>query len=69
MAAGNPSAVFVKVDVDECEDTAEEHGVTAMPTFQAFSGGTRIATFSGADKQQLCEFVKRHASGSGATGA
>ena len=69
LAGSHPQAVFAKVDVDECEDTAEAQEVTAMPTFQAFSGGKKLASFSGADKQQLREFVQRHANGTGATGA
>lgn len=28
-----PNAVFLKVDVDKCQDTAAAQGVSAMPTF------------------------------------
>jgi thioredoxin 1 len=69
LAGSHPQAVFAKVDVDECEDTAEAQEVTAMPTFQAFSGGKKLESFSGAGKQQLREFVQRHTIGTGATGA
>ena len=67
LAAEHPQTVFAKVDVDECEETAETHGVNAMPTFQAFSGGQKIDTFSGADKQQLRVFVQRHCAAGTAT--
>ncbi len=69
LAESHPQAVFAKVDVDECEATAEAQQVSAMPTFQAFSGGTKVASFSGADKQQLREFVVRHAGGTSGAGA
>ena len=69
LAGSHPQAVFAKVDVDECEATSEAQEVSAMPTFQAFSGGKKIASFSGASKQQLHDFVAQHAGGSGAVGA
>lgn len=31
-----PRAVFLKVDVDQCPETAASNGVTAMPTFIFF---------------------------------
>lgn len=31
-----PRAVFLKVDVDKCQDTASSQGVRAMPTFYLF---------------------------------
>lgn len=32
-AAKYPRAVFLKVDVDQCQETAAAQGVSAMPTF------------------------------------
>ena len=34
-----PRAVFLKVDVDVCTETAGAHSVTAMPTFMGGEGG------------------------------
>uniref|UniRef100_A0A6P7GMQ4 Thioredoxin-like n=1 Tax=Diabrotica virgifera virgifera TaxID=50390 RepID=A0A6P7GMQ4_DIAVI len=33
LAAKYPKAVFLKVDVDQCQETAAAQGVSAMPTF------------------------------------
>ena len=34
--------VFVKVDVDECEDVSGEYGVQAMPTFVFVKDGAEV---------------------------
>merc|ERR1711988_1014238 len=35
---------FCKIDVDEEDDCAAEHGISAMPTFLAFKGGAKVGT-------------------------
>merc|ERR1712023_434740 len=39
LAEEMPDVVFVKVDVDENEETAGECGIQAMPTFQYYKNG------------------------------
>ncbi|KAJ3099414.1 hypothetical protein HDU97_003204 [Phlyctochytrium planicorne] len=46
-------AVFLKVDVDEVPDVAESAGIRAMPTFQIFKDGKKIAEVVGADPVKL----------------
>jgi thiol-disulfide isomerase/thioredoxin len=36
-----------KVDVDEAEDVAAACEITAMPTFQFFKNGAKVAEFKG----------------------
>lgn len=48
-----PQAVFLKVDVDECDTVAAANSVSAMPTFIFFRARTRIARIQGADPRQL----------------
>lgn len=36
-------AVFVKVNVDESEDAAIEHGISSIPNVIAFKGGKAVA--------------------------
>lgn len=37
-----PNAIFLKVDVDKCAETAAAQGVTAMPTFIFYRNGVCI---------------------------
>lgn len=60
-----PQAVFLKVDIDVCEDTALAHGVTSMPTFMFFKNNTKIDRFSGADTKLLEEKVKQYCASEG----
>jgi len=55
-----PNAVFLKVDVDECQETAASQGVSAMPTFIFFRNKTKIDRIQGADTSALEEKVKQH---------
>lgn len=34
-----PNAIFLKVDVDKCAETAAAQGVSAMPTFIFYRNG------------------------------
>jgi thioredoxin 1 len=60
MAQKYSNVVFFKVDVDEAEDVAAEVGITAMPTFQFYKNGTKVAEFQGANEAKLEETIKKH---------
>mmetsp|Transcript_47569 Transcript_47569/g.110319 ORF Transcript_47569/g.110319 Transcript_47569/m.110319 type:complete len:105 (-) Transcript_47569:404-718(-) len=53
LAAEFPNIVFVKVDVDENEETAAHCGISAMPTFQFYQKGEKVNEFSGASEDKL----------------
>ncbi|XP_076235201.1 thioredoxin-like [Calliopsis andreniformis] len=44
-----PNAVFLKVDVDKCAETAAMQGVSAMPTFIFYRNHTKLGLCQGAD--------------------
>ena len=45
--------VFIKVDVDENEDTAQEYGISAMPTFKFVKEGKTVAEVVGGNLEGL----------------
>ncbi|GAB6019171.1 hypothetical protein CHUAL_000790 [Chamberlinius hualienensis] len=53
-------AVFLKVDVDQCQETAASQGVTAMPTFIFYRNRVKIDRTTGADATALEEKIQHH---------
>jgi len=61
MAKTNENVVFLKVDVDEAEDAAQEFNVSAMPTFIFMKSNAKVAELMGANADKLKELVEKHA--------
>ncbi|XP_034532154.1 thioredoxin-like isoform X2 [Notolabrus celidotus] len=53
----NSNVVFLKVDVDDASEVAQECKVNSMPTFQFYKNGEKIEEFSGADGPKLEKLV------------
>merc|ERR1712144_105176 len=53
LSEKNPDVVFVKVDVDENQETAAACGINCMPTFQFYKNGAKAFEMQGADPNQL----------------
>ncbi|XP_076249166.1 thioredoxin-2 [Calliopsis andreniformis] len=60
LAKSMPDVVFLKVDIDECEDIAAEYEITSMPTFVFIKGGKVLETFSGANYEKLTSTILRN---------
>ena len=52
----------VKIDVDVCEELAQEYEIEAMPTFKFFKNKSfvQIDSFSGADSNRLVSTIKKN---------
>merc|ERR1712093_97301 len=57
LAAEMPEVKFVKVDVDENEETAGACGIQAMPTFQFYKGCSKVHEFSGASEEKIRQAI------------
>ena len=55
-----PNANYLKVDVDELSDLAQEWGIRAMPTFIIFKDGEKVDELVGANPAKLEEKIKHH---------
>ena len=60
MDAEMVDVVFLKVDVDECEELSTEHQISSMPTFIYFKNGEQVARFSGASEAKIKETIEAH---------
>ncbi|PBC30074.1 Thioredoxin-2 [Apis cerana cerana] len=52
--------IFLKVDVDECEDIAGEYEITSMPTFVFIKNNKVLENFSGANYDKLKSTIQKH---------
>ncbi|KAI8017432.1 Thioredoxin H2 [Camellia lanceoleosa] len=60
MAAKFTDVEFVKIDVDELSDVAQEFGVQGMPTFVLLKQGKEVGRIVGAKKDELEKMVEKH---------
>ncbi|MCD7453214.1 hypothetical protein HAX54_020088 [Datura stramonium] len=60
FAAKYTDVEFVKIDVDELADVAQEYGVQAMPTFVLIKKGEVVDKIVGADKDGLQKKIQKH---------
>ncbi|CAA3002626.1 thioredoxin H-type 1-like [Olea europaea var. sylvestris] len=61
IAKKTPHVIFLKVDVDELRDVAEEFNVEAMPTFLFLKDGKEVDRVVGARKENLQDAIDKHA--------
>ncbi|KAF2073175.1 hypothetical protein CYY_005528 [Polysphondylium violaceum] len=59
LSKQHPDVVFLKVDVDQCKNTAQEHRVSSMPTFHFWLDNRKVDEFSGADRNKLKSTIER----------
>jgi len=50
LSTANEHICFVKINVDDAQELARKYSVSAMPTFMAFTNGSKSAEVVGADK-------------------
>jgi len=61
MSTSLSNVVFLKVDVDENEEAAQEFNISAMPTFIFLKNSNKVADMMGANFDKLKELVEKHA--------
>ncbi len=52
------NVLFLKVDVDDNEETTQECDINSMPTFQFYKSQNKVGQFSGADKNKLLNLIQ-----------
>jgi len=52
--------IFLKVDIDECQDIAEKYKVEAVPTFKIFKEGNEADVIEGANVNGLKELILKY---------
>ncbi|XP_043930854.1 thioredoxin-like protein 1 [Protopterus annectens] len=55
-----PQAIFLEVDVHQCQGTAASNNISATPTFLFFRNKVRVDQYQGADVAGLEDKIKQH---------
>ncbi|CAH1163798.1 unnamed protein product [Phaedon cochleariae] len=55
-----PRAVFLKIDVDQCQEVAATQGVSAMPTFIFYRNKIKVDRIQGADPTSLENKIQQY---------
>ncbi|KAJ5072031.1 thioredoxin-like protein [Anaeramoeba ignava] len=53
-------AIFLKVDIDECKDIADDEQIMGVPTFKFWKNGALVDELVGADQRKLRELTEKH---------
>ncbi|KAM4810582.1 thioredoxin-like [Rhinophrynus dorsalis] len=54
-----PDVVFIKIDVNECEDFVERYHITGIPAFYFFRNGNHVSHFQGANTSYLQNMIEQ----------
>ena len=60
LSTNYPKSKFIKVDVDEGEQIAQEQGISAMPTFKVYKDGVCVGELVGASETELKNLLDKH---------
>lgn len=60
LAAKYPDVEFIKIDVDELSEVAQQFAVEAMPTFLLMKKGQELSRIVGANKDELLMAIQEH---------
>ena len=59
LSESHTDILFIKVNIDEAEDIANEYSVAAMPTFMLFKKGNVVMINTGANKNMITMMVTK----------
>ncbi|KEI38683.1 uncharacterized protein L969DRAFT_24271 [Mixia osmundae IAM 14324] len=59
MSSEFPGVQFLKVDVDEEPEIAQENNIRAMPTFIVYKDGAKVDQVVGADATKLRQAIEK----------
>ncbi|XP_011137851.1 thioredoxin-2 isoform X2 [Harpegnathos saltator] len=60
LAKEMEDVIFLKVDVDECEDVAAQYQISSMPTFVFIKNSKVLESFAGANYDKLKNTIQKH---------
>lgn len=60
LPAKYPNIVFCSIECESCPSDAQQHGITATPTFVFFLNGAEIKRITGPNKAEITAVLEKH---------